>query len=338
MVEATSLVADLTAVLALGTMWAILSLGLNVQWGYTGLFNAGVAAFWAIGAYTAALFATGPSPYDPFGYPRVFGGFDQFFPVIAGLHTSILVGFALAILLPALIAFLIAIPTLRLRADYLAIATLGLAEIIRIFLLGMEPLTGGVFGIFSIPRPITFTEVWMTNTVFFGIALGILLSILIVLERMMRSPWGRLLKAVREDEQAVVAMGKDTYVLKLQAFILGAAVMGAAGWVFAHFAARISPDLTFTPLDTFLVWVMVIIGGSGNNRGAVLGGYIIFGLDAALRRSTTLFPAFLEERVFFLRLMVVGILLILLVIYRPQGVMKEPKEVSREPRIKIGKT
>lgn len=337
MVVATGLVADLTAVLALGAMWAILSLGLNVQWGYTGLFNAGVAAFWAIGAYSAALLSTGPSPYDPLGYPRTFGGFDQLFPVLGGFHTSILVGLVVAMLLPAFVAFLIAIPALRLRADYLAIATLGLAEIIRIFLLGIQPVTGGVFGIFNIPKPVPLSEVWLTNLVFFLIAASLLMVLLIFLQRMMQSPWGRLLKAVREDEQTVVVMGKDTYVLKLQAFILGAAVMGAAGWVFAHFSARISPDLTFIPLDTFLVWVMVIIGGSGNHKGAVLGGFLIFGLDALLRRTTGFFPEFLEERVFFLRLMIVGVLLIVLVLYRPQGILKEPKEISREPRIKVGR-
>ncbi len=337
MVEATALVADLTSVLALGAMWAILALGLNVQWGYTGLFNAGVAAFWAIGAYSAALLSTGPSPYDPLGYPRTFGGFDQFFPVVAGFHTSILVGLMVAILLAAFVAFLIGLPTLRLRADYLAIATLGLAEIIRIFLLGIQPVTGGVFGIFNIPKPVPLGTVWLTNLGFFAIAASLLLLLLVILQRMMRSPWGRILKAIREDEDTVIVMGKDTYTLKLQAFVLGAGVMGAAGWVFAHFAARISPDLTFTPLDTFLVWVMVIIGGSGNHKGAALGGFLIFGLDALLRRTTRFFPEFLEERVFFLRLMIVGALLIVLVLYRPQGILKEPKVISHEPRFKLGR-
>ncbi len=338
MVEVPGFAIDLMRVAALGTMWAILALGLNVQWGYTGLFNAGVAAFWGLGAYSAAFLSTGPSPYDPLGYPRTFGGFDEYFPVIGGFHTSVLVGLVVAILLPALVAFLIALPALRLRADYLAIATLGLAEIIRIFLNAFQPVTGGVYGIFGIPAPLQFAEIWLTNLTFLLIASGLLLLLVVILQRMMRSPWGRLLKALREDERAVVVMGKDTYVLKLQAFVLGAAVMGAAGWVFAHFQARIDPDQTFVPLDTFLVWVMVIIGGSGNHRGAVLGGFLVFGLDALLRRTTDYFPDFLLARVFFLRLMIVGILLILLILFRPQGILREPKEISKEPRMKVGRT
>jgi branched-chain amino acid transport system permease protein len=342
------ILADLSTFGSMAVVWALLALGLNIQWGHGGLFNAGVAGFWAIGAYTAAIISTPWASPDRFGYPGHLGGFASIFPNVGGFETAIVVGFLAAMILSAGIAFLIALPVLRLRADYLAIATLGLAEIARIFLKNLEEITAGSFGIARIPRPFTFLieplnlpsrlSLTLSEASFLLLALGLLFLGFVLLERMTRSPWGRVLKAIREDEDVVQAIGKNTYNLKLQAFVLGAAIMGAAGALYAHFTQSIEPVNSFTPLDTFQVWVMVIIGGAGNNRGVILGAFLIWGFDFATRRMKDWFSLgdFVAERIFFLRLIVIGLILILLVIYRPQGVLKEPARVSREPSFLLG--
>ena len=207
---------------------AILALGLNLQWGYTGLFNAGVAGFYAIGAYTAAFLLTGPAPPTPF-YSGHIGGFSKHF----------VVGVVGAFVFAALGGFLIGILTLRLREDYLAIATLALAEIVRIFLRNGEGVTGGVIGVLRIPRPF---DQWGLRGPESDAALAVLfvggvLLVLLILEWMTRAPWGRTLRAIREDEEAAQVLGKDTFWLKLQAFTIGCGIIGLAGALLADLAA-----------------------------------------------------------------------------------------------------
>lgn len=329
-------VADLARFGALASIWAILALALNLQWGHTGLFNAGIVGFWGLGAYVAAIVVTNPV-VPATGTPGHWGIDQTLFPAPFGLSMSFGAGVIVAAFVAAVAGFLIAIPALRLRADYLAIATLGLAEIImRVFVKNLQGVTGGVFGITGIPRPFEFgTEVYKTELSFFILVLVAMLVLLFVIERMTRSPWGRALRAVREDEDAAEALGKDTFLLKLQAFVFGAAIMGAAGAFFAYWLRSVFPPETmFTPLDTFAVWVIVIIGGSGNNRGVVLGAWVVLFLEYASVRAKGWFdldPAFASQ-IFFLRLIVIGLVLIALVLARPQGLLPQPKHVAKRPR------
>lgn len=376
------------SVFLISGIWAVAALGLNLQWGYTGLFNIGVAAFMGIGAYTFAILTTPDAP--PTGaLPGHLGGFGL--PVWAGvLGAMALAGF---------IGFLIALPTLRLRADYLAIATLGLAEIMRLYWLNALTITGGPFSISRVPRPdADISSLWVFLTgqpVVVGpnLSAAILLTVVVlsivvvyfVFERSVRSPWGRVLKSIREDEDAAQALGKNTFRYKMQAFVLGAMVMGVAGALLANFFRVVEAGTTFVPTDTFFVWIIVIVGGSGNHKGAILGAFLIVGIFEFSRLLTASLPGFLESslvftpvlgilaamafglsfvdtrrgrpgraRLFlitggacvalmlvflsilspnfnfaFIRLIGVGSILILLMMYRPQGLLGEERKISR---------
>src|SRR6266545_7672867 len=180
---------------AIAIIFAILALGFNIQWGYTGLFNAGIAGFYLIGAYVAAIALTAPQAPIKIGdvviVPGHWGGFQLPFVVAA----------ILAMLASGATAALIAIPTLRLRADYLAIATIAFAEIVRIFAINLESVTGGTIGIILIPRPVTFNppDPFLIAVTMVAIGGAILLALIFILQFMAESPWGRVLRATRDD-------------------------------------------------------------------------------------------------------------------------------------------
>eukprot|EP00913_Durusdinium_trenchii_P031536 g29528.t1 len=221
--------------LTMALTYAIMCLGLNLQWGQTGLFNVGIAAFVAIGAYVSALLTT-PETAD-----RV-GGFE--WPIVAGW-----VGGSLA---AGIAAWLVGALTIRLRSDYLAIATFGVAVSVQLCVLNIQSLTGGAFGVGFIPRPFAGLA---PNPLLFSLAnLGlvacVVLALYLALEHLARSPWGRVLRAIREDETAAQALGKRPIRFRLQAFTIGGAIMGLAGAVQAHFIGFIAPD-NYLPVLTF---------------------------------------------------------------------------------------
>src|SRR5712691_5112942 len=257
-------------------VFALLAIGFNLQWGYTGLFNAGIAGFYLIGAYTMAIAITAPSP------PIVIGGIPVYPGHLGGYSLPLVVGAILAMFAAGGAAAIIALPALRLRADYLAIATLAFASILQIFANNLQSVTGGAIGITGIPKPITFVSAdapFLNALTIVGIGSAILLLFLLLLQLMAESPWGRVLRAVREDEEATMALGKNTFNYKLQAFALGGALMGLAGGLFAVTLGYVSPSSSFAPAVTFSVWVMVIVGGSGNHRGAIVGAFLIYGME-----------------------------------------------------------
>lgn len=293
-------------------IYAVLALGLNVQWGYTGLFNIGISGFFLVGAYTSTILTKAES----FGH---LGGFGQPF----------IVGMLAAGVLAALVALLIGIPTLRLRDDYLAIATIGIAETLRLVAMNEQWLTAGVWGIAGIPQPLR--SVFPDNyNVFFAVLVVVMVALVyFAIERGIRSPWGRVLKAIREDEGVAQAVGKDVFKFKLQALVFGAFIMGIAGSLFAHFTAYISPE-AFEPMNgTFLVWAMLIVGGSGNSRGAILGALVIWAIWSGTDIIAAQLPATLGPRVHALRVMLIGLLLMVTLVLRPQGILGEERHVSR---------
>jgi branched-chain amino acid transport system permease protein len=374
-------------------VYALLALGLNIQWGQTGLFNAGVAAFYAVGAYVTAILITAPAPPVPGVYPGHLGGFSQ----------NWLVALPISALVAGGIGFLIAIPTLRLRTDYLAIATLGLGEVIRLILLNDAPLTGGTVGIFFIPKlfaDIPGMSTGLQQVLIAGVGILVVVLAFLILWYIGRSPWSRVLKSIREDEDAAEVLGKDTFSFKLQSFVLGCMLMGAAGSVFTVFLVYIEPIQTFAPIVTFTVWAMLMLGGSGNNKGAILGAFLFYFIDwettriqiqlsgttgipsvtpilppltafavavlpfialnvavilgvrylPLLRRRIVLtrrrwislglwgigegilawvlyysflHPNYLSDKIVYFRIMLVGLILILVVVYRPQGLLPE---------------
>jgi branched-chain amino acid transport system permease protein len=294
--------------------YGIICLGLNLQWGQTGLFNVGVAGFVAIGAYTSALLTT------PETAGR-FGGFDL--PIALGWLAGMAVsGFAAA---------LIGAATLRLRADYLAITTFGIAICIQLVALNLEGLTGGPFGIGFIPRPFGALqgEALLFNLANFALVAALTLLVLWSLERLVRGPWGRVLRAIREDETAATALGKSAAAYRLQAFVLGSAIMGLGGAVQAHFIGFIAPENYLSAL-TFQVWAMLIVGGSGNNKGALTGAVLVWALwSGSGAFMAAIVPAEHQARAAALQIAAIGTALAAILLIRPQGLLGELPTVSR---------
>ncbi|WP_227268803.1 branched-chain amino acid ABC transporter permease [Roseobacter weihaiensis] len=300
--------------LTLAMTYSIICLGLNVQWGQTGLFNVGVAAFVGIGAYTSVLLTT-PETAD-----RV-GGFDL----------PIAVGWIGAALMSGLISFFVGALTIRMRSDYLAITTFGIAIALQLCFQNLEPLTGGVFGVGFIPRAFSGIQddALLFNYANLGLATLLVVAIYVVLEHLARSPWGRVLRAVREDETAAQSLGKNPTSLRLQAFVLGGAIMGLAGAVQAHFIGFVAPA-NYLPMMTFQVWAMLIVGGSGNNKGAIFGAVLVWAIWALSGSLISeLFPPDQQARAASLQIVIIGVMLCLILLWRPQGVLPERQSISK---------
>jgi branched-chain amino acid transport system permease protein len=300
--------------LSMALTYAIICLGLNVQWGMTGLFNVGIAAFVAVGAYTSAILTTPPSPDR-------FGGFDM--PIVIGW-----LGAAVA---SGLLSWAVGALTIRLRSDYLAIATFGIAVTVQLCMLNLQPITGGPFGIGFIPRPFAGLQ---ENALLFSLANFAVMALLVLalylgLEHLAKSPWGRVLRAIREDEMAAQALGKRPIRFRLQAFTLGGAIMGLAGAAQAHFIGFIAPD-NYMPILTFQVWAMLIVGGSGNNRGAIAGAVLVWGLWALSAAAVSSFvPAEQQARAASLQIVAIGVGLCLMLLWRPRGLFGEVSPLTR---------
>jgi branched-chain amino acid transport system permease protein len=347
--------------------YAILTLALNLQWGYTGLFNIGVAGFMAVGAYTTAIL-TAPTNPDP--------------GAVAGFGLPLWVGIPGGMLMAAIVGGLAALPALRLRADYLAIVTVALSEIIRLFVnwngvaelsvFGVEFGTGGATGIsFESPSAVVaglvngvgsplvtaLEGVGVSGPNVVNITYGLsLLAIVVgsywVLSRLVNSPFGRVLKAIREDEQVTQSLGKDTRLFKIKAFMIGCALMGLAGVLFRGGAGYISPA-QFRPTITFYVFAALIIGGSGSNTGSILGAAtfsaLLFYLPArlgeffpslsgnapgnivvAVGELASLDPgpllAYTVSNISTLRFVLIGIVLIYIIQNRPEGLLGHRNE------------
>jgi branched-chain amino acid transport system permease protein len=300
--------------LVIALFYGLISLGLNLQWGFTGLFNVGVAGFVAIGAYTSALL-TGPD------YPDHWGGLGL--PVAVGWLGAMLSAGAAALLVGAI--------TLRLRHDYLAISTFGIAVTIQLVALNFAKLTGGPFGIAAIPRPFfgAVKSLTLYNCLYLAIVAAVVAAVYVGLERLVRGPWGRVLKSIREDEAAAAALGKSPSQFRLQAFVLGSMVMGLAGAVYAHFIGYIAPE-DFLPILTFQVWTMLVVGGSGNNKGALVGGVVVWGLWSGSGAALTgLLPQEYQARAAALQVVLIGVVLATVLLVRPRGLCGEERVVSR---------
>jgi branched-chain amino acid transport system permease protein len=300
--------------LVVALYYALVCLGLNLQWGVTGLFNVGVAGFVAVGAYASALL-TGPDSPEHWG----------------GLGLPVAVGWAGAAGLAGLCALLVGAVTLRLREDYLAIATFGIAVTIQLVALNFTRLTNGPFGIVQIPRPFagwSATPVGR-NALYLGLVVLVVATTYVGLERLVRSPWGRVLRGIREDEVVAAALGKSPARYRLEAFVLGAMVMGIAGAIYAHFVGFVAPE-DFLPILTFQVWTMLVVGGSGSNRGALAGGVLVWGLwSASGALVAALLPQAMQARGAPLQVVLIGVVLALVLLYRPRGLFGEEAVVSR---------
>jgi len=333
-------------------IYAILTLGLNVQWGYTGHLNFGIAGFFALGAFTTALFTTSAPT----------GTMAQYTQQAFGLEMPFLVGVAAAAIVSGVFALVIAVPVLRLRMDFLAIATIGIAEIVRRIFQNERWLANGPQPLRGIPQPgrclfengCWWTPEWLVTALgpleqrdynfFYLIVVTLFVAAVYFLaERAVRSPWGRMLRAARDEEASTAMSGKNVPWVRIQSFVVGAVIMGLGGAVYAHYVITIDYS-HFQPLfATFLVWVMLMLGGSGNNRGALLGAFVVWAVwsgtafvAAGLEPVLAAIHSDLPERANYLRWLFVALLLAGIVLFRPQGILPEETTVSRYVRTPRG--
>lgn len=401
-------------ILNMGLISAIMALGVNLQWGFAGLFNIGVMGFVAMGGLAAVLVSTPPTPgafaaggwniligltlgaatvvaavlaqsrmqkgrlrtfttlailiVGFFVYRAVFDpGVDAIEAInpsvsgnIGGLNLPILLSWPVGGLLAGAAAWVIGKTALGLRSDYLAIATLGIAEIIIAVLKNEDWLSRGVKNVIGLPRPVPF-EIELqqdpafveralslgmnpvtasgiyTKLAYAGLFVVVLLILLWMAEKALNSPWGRMMRAIRDNETAARAMGKDVTARHLQIFILGSAICGIAGAMMTTLDGQLTPG-SYQPLRfTFLVWVMVIVGGSGNNWGAVLGGILIWWLwvqvepmglalmqllSSGLTDGSALQTRMIDAAA-HMRLLTMGLLMLIVLRFSPRGLIPE---------------
>ncbi|MCX5828538.1 MAG: branched-chain amino acid ABC transporter permease [Deltaproteobacteria bacterium] len=275
-------------------IYSIFALSLNIEVGYTGLFNFGHVAFFAIGAYTSALLTLQGVPFS--------------LSMIAGI------GFAGAA------GFLIGIPSLKLQGDYFGIATLGFAEIVRMILQNQVAWTKGPMGLPGITRPELFSWRFDTLPEYLVLALGAAILTFLVIGFLTLSPFGRVLKAIRDDETAAAILGKNAFACKMKSFVIGSLFAGLAGVLWAHYITFISPG-DFTLTETILVLLIVVLGGKGTLLGPVVGAVVLIFFQESLRflRLPPEWSSILGP----LQQMVFGLILVLLMIFRPEGLIRE---------------
>jgi branched-chain amino acid transport system permease protein len=288
-------------------IYALLALSLNLIWGGIGLVNLGLAGFFAVGAYASAI--------------------------VTGAGAPVLVGWASALVVGAVVGLVVTFTTLRLRDDYLAIVTLGFAEVIRLIALNERWLTKGADGISGIKAPLK-AELGLEGFNLFYLALvsAIVLAVWLLLRRLDGSPYGRAMKAIREDQQLAAFAGKDVLRFKWQAFALSAAIAALAGALYGHFQSYVSPD-HFQPLITIYIFLAVTAGGVGRPSGAVVGAYAVVIFLEATRFMTEKLHGLQPVQVAAMREILVGLALILVLHLRPEGLMPEriPKAPPRLP-------
>ena len=290
--------------LTLCGIYALLALSLNLVWGGVGLVNLGLAGFFAVGAYASAL--------------------------VTGAGAPILIGWGAALVVGAAVGLVVTFATVRLRDDYLAIVTLGFAEVIRLVALNERWLTNGADGISGIKAPLK-AELGGDGFMLFylGMVTLIVLAISALLHRLDRSPFGRAMKAIREDQQLAAFAGKNVLRFKLQAFAASAAIAALAGALYAHFQSYVSPD-HFQPLITIYIFLAVTAGGVGRTSGAVLGAYAVVIFLEATRFLTQWVPGLQAVQIAALREILVGVALILVLHLRPQGIL--PERIPEAPK------
>lgn len=301
------------AILTMGGIYALLTLGLNLHWGYTGLMNVGIAGFVTVGAYASAILTTPASPTH-------LGGFEL----------PLAVGMLAAAAAAGVVAWLIGLTTLRLRSDYLAIATIGIGEILRMVARNEQWLTNGSQGMTNVPKVFDGLPSPWSEVGFLAVVLLLVAIVYWLCERAHRSPWGRVQRAIRDNESSAAAAGKHVERFRLASFVFGAMVMGLGGAMMAQLLRFVAPETAEPMMVTFLVWVMLVAGGSGNNRGAIVGAFGVWFLWSMTDFLTRFMPDALEARTSFLRIFLIGLALQLILIYRPQGLIGErpPKGVD----------
>ncbi len=305
-----------------GAIYGTLAMGLNIQWGYTGILDFMYIAFVAVGGYVTSLLMMQPA-LPGSGLHYVLGLNWPFIP-------ALLVG-GLAAALLALIVGLLAMN--RLRSDYFAIVTVAVSLVLYTIAGNATPLVNGWDGISGIPQPFQDTLNLDYNGYqffFLGMCVVILIIVYIFSERLYHSPFGRALRSVREDEMVAQGLGKNVFTLRLKAFVIGAFIAGIGGSLLVIYVDAFNPS-AWTTGETFFLWAALLLGGSANNRGAMLGALIVPVLFAEITRFIPAFGA--PQVVNAFRYIAIGVLLILTVRFRPQGILAEKRFRVRKSKL-----
>lgn len=283
------------AIAIITAIYVLLALGLNLQYGLTGLINFGHVGFFCVGAYVAAL--------------------------LSKHEVSPLVAFPVAALLAALAAWPLGVVSLRLREDYFAIVSLGFSEVVRLVATSERWLTNGVQGISGIPKLMDGLVPRAAEPVaVLALLVAVNLGAILMMRRIAHSPFGRVIEAIRDNEEAVKSLGKDPAGFKMKVLMLGAALAGVAGAFYAHYISFISPE-QFVPLVTFQIWMAIIMGGVGRVSGALVGTLILMFFLEGSRFLRDIIPFIPDVEMASIRLGVVGVAIVLFTLYRPQGLM-----------------
>jgi branched-chain amino acid transport system permease protein len=285
----------------------ILALALNLQWGMTGMVNFGIAGFYALGAYTSGLLTTKAG-----------------WPVGLAMPMAAVTGMAAG----ALVALL----SIRLREDFLAVVTLGFGEVVRLVALNEDQITEGPRGLKIDARP--FAGMFDRETyplVYLALVAAVVALTFFVVERIRRAPLGRTLRAIREDDVVAGVLGKNVLAHRIAVFAIGAAFMGVAGALYAHYVQNISPEV-FMPMVAMFIWMSVIVGGAGNNWGLLVGAGIVM----TILEGTRFLGDFIEfldaEKLSSIRIILIGALLIIILRVRPRGLLPEPRFIYKGDR------
>ncbi len=289
----------LIAMATFACIYGLMTISLNLSWGITGMVNLGIAGFFGIGAYTSALLTT-------------------------GLHWPIVAGVVCAMAAGGIAGAGLTFATLRLRDDYLAIVTLGFAEIVRLVIMNEIWLTKGSDGISGIPAPFARTYGYGFALPFLGLMIAALVIAYVLASRLQKSPYGRVLRAIRDDAEVTAVAGKDVVRFKLKTFALSTAIAGAAGALYGHYTSFVAPDV-FAPLFTIYIFLALTIGGTGNMRGAALGAFVLIGILESSRFFGALLPSFSAVQLAALREMLIAVVFIACLMFRPNGLLPETK-------------
>jgi branched-chain amino acid transport system permease protein len=291
------MLAYLAAMSVTAGVYALMALGVNLTWGMTGMVNLGLAGFFAVGAYTTALLTKSG----------------------VAIPAGVLAAGAAAAATGAVVALV----TARLRADYLAIVTLGFSESIRIAASNEIWLTNGSDGIAGIPGPWRGAVAPVQfNLLFLTIVVLVLAAVFLLLHRLGVAPFGRVLRAIRDDEDVAAVAGKHVLVFKVKAFALGSGVLGVAGALYAHAMSFIAPDI-FAPLLTLNIILALVAGGVGNNAGAVLGAVLIVALLEGSRFAAPLLGFLSPAQYAAARELSIAVLLLAILRVMPGGILPE---------------
>ncbi len=309
-----------------GAIYGVLAMGLNIHWGYTGILDFMYIAFVAVGGYVTSLLMLPPS--QP--------AFQEFY--VLGLNWPFIPAILVGGLASALLAFIMGMLALnRLRSDYFAIVTVAASLVLYTVAGNDTPLVNGWDGISGIPQPFQSAlnlDYQSYQLFYLGLCIVILILTYLFSERLYRSPFGRALRTVREDEMVAQGLGKNVFVLRLKAFVIGAFIAGVGGSLLVIYVDAFNPS-AWTTGETFFLWAALLLGGSANNVGAMLGALIVPVLFGEITRflPTNLFPS--PQLVDAFRYIAIGVLLILTIRFRPQGVIAERRFRVRKSKLRM---